>query len=166
MKIRRDERATRGLGGQGKARTTTSIERVARFRVFSLCQGRALNRARLTLCPTKKPTPNPRPALPRPYVGLTLKCGGDTAWLSLNQLDVSSTQWQVDLMTPGEALKAIRGLAGANRIRVSAHAYERMKERGAGYKDVHHALVNARGVRGRHRSRRGRLRAPISTVTP
>jgi hypothetical protein len=46
-------------------------------------------------------------------------------------------------MTPAEALKAIRGLASANRIAISSHAYRRMNQRGATFADVHHALTHA-----------------------
>ena len=46
-------------------------------------------------------------------------------------------------VTPAEALTAIRGLAGANRIVITSHAYQRMSQRGATVQDVHHALVNA-----------------------
>jgi hypothetical protein len=43
-----------------------------------------------------------------------------------------------------QALAAIHGLAGANRVRfVRPHAYERMDERGAVESDVVHALVTA-----------------------
>jgi hypothetical protein len=47
-------------------------------------------------------------------------------------------------MSPGEALEAIRGLAGANRIVVTLHAQERMRRRGVLYADLRCALV--RGV--------------------
>ncbi len=46
-------------------------------------------------------------------------------------------------MKPAEALKAIHGLAGANRIVITRHAYLRMGQRGATYRDVHHALLYA-----------------------
>jgi len=46
-------------------------------------------------------------------------------------------------MTPAEALGAIRGLAGAYRVVISSHAYQRMNQRGATFQDVHHALVHA-----------------------
>ena len=46
-------------------------------------------------------------------------------------------------MTPAEALQDIRGFAAAGRIRIEPHARQRMKERGARFSDVEHALVNA-----------------------
>lgn len=42
-----------------------------------------------------------------------------------------------------EALREIRGLAGANRVRFTGHARRRMTERGAQVNDVLNALRNA-----------------------
>jgi hypothetical protein len=41
------------------------------------------------------------------------------------------------------ALADIRGYAGANRIVIVRHAWDRMAERGARYEDVRHALAGA-----------------------
>jgi hypothetical protein len=46
-------------------------------------------------------------------------------------------------VTPAEALAAIQGYAGANRIRIESHARKRMKQRGARYEDVRCALMTA-----------------------
>ena len=46
-------------------------------------------------------------------------------------------------MSPGEALETIRGYAVARRIRVTAHAYERMRRRGVHYHDLRFALMTA-----------------------
>lgn len=46
-------------------------------------------------------------------------------------------------MTPAEALRDIQGFAAARRIRVEAHARQRMRERGATFMDVEHALMHA-----------------------
>lgn len=46
-------------------------------------------------------------------------------------------------MTADEALRDIKGYAGANRITYSGHARGRMRERGAQREDIHHALSNA-----------------------
>lgn len=46
-------------------------------------------------------------------------------------------------MTPAEALADVRGYATANRIRVDAHALQRMRERGVAFLDLRHALTNA-----------------------
>ena len=46
-------------------------------------------------------------------------------------------------MTPDEALRDIKGYAGANRITYSGHARDQMRARGAQREDVHHALSNA-----------------------
>ena len=46
-------------------------------------------------------------------------------------------------MTPAEALADVRGYASANRIRVDAHALQRMRERGVAFRDLRHARANA-----------------------
>jgi hypothetical protein len=48
-------------------------------------------------------------------------------------------------MSPAEmdALRDIRGYAGANRIFLTRHARRRMGERGATYEDIRHALMTA-----------------------
>ncbi len=46
-------------------------------------------------------------------------------------------------MTPDEALRDVRGYAAANRIRIEAHARQRMRERGVRYADLTHALSTA-----------------------
>ena len=46
-------------------------------------------------------------------------------------------------MTNAEALAKIRKLAAGNHIVLSAHALDRMSERGAVYRDVWFALKNA-----------------------
>ena len=51
-------------------------------------------------------------------------------------------------MDAATALAGIRGYAGANRIVIIRHAWERMAQRGARYEDVRHALVGARPVQG------------------
>jgi len=51
------------------------------------------------------------------------------------------------------ALAEIRGNAGANRIRIAPHAWDRMAERGARYEDVRHALANARSCKAQDEER-------------
>ena len=46
-------------------------------------------------------------------------------------------------MTPAEALEDIRGYALAGRIEVTGHARQRMRERGAVFEDLRHALTTA-----------------------
>ena len=46
-------------------------------------------------------------------------------------------------MSPAEALGHVRGYAGANRVRFSGHARQRMSARGATVAHVLHALSNA-----------------------
>lgn len=46
-------------------------------------------------------------------------------------------------MSPGEALETIRGYALARRIRVTAHAFDRMRRRGVQYHDLRCALMAA-----------------------
>jgi hypothetical protein len=46
-----------------------------------------------------------------------------------------------------EALRVIRGLAKANRIRLTAHAEQEAAECGASRRHIRCALVNARSVR-------------------
>jgi hypothetical protein len=46
-------------------------------------------------------------------------------------------------VTPDEALRDIRGYAAANRLRYTAHALARMRERGASRGDVKNALATA-----------------------
>ncbi|MFA9472579.1 MAG: DUF4258 domain-containing protein [Deltaproteobacteria bacterium] len=50
-------------------------------------------------------------------------------------------------MDPEGALRAIRGLAKANRIRLTAHADREAAECGATRGDIRRALVNAKGIR-------------------
>ncbi len=50
-------------------------------------------------------------------------------------------------MSPAEALAAIRGYAGANRIEFTAHAVTRMGMRHASYADVREALMTAKSCR-------------------
>jgi len=50
-------------------------------------------------------------------------------------------------MDSGEALRAIRGLAKANRIRFTAHAEKEAAECGATRGDIRGALVNAKSIR-------------------
>lgn len=47
-------------------------------------------------------------------------------------------------MTPTEALTAVRGYAAAGRFVLSGHARQRMSERNVTFRDVRHALTNAR----------------------
>lgn len=47
-------------------------------------------------------------------------------------------------MKSAEALKKIRDLAAANLIRVTEHARKRMAQRSVRYRDLQHALSNAR----------------------
>lgn len=47
-------------------------------------------------------------------------------------------------MTPAEALEAVRGYAAAGRFVLSSHARQRMSERNVRFRDVRHALTNAR----------------------
>lgn len=49
------------------------------------------------------------------------------------------------------ALRDARGYASAGRIRISWHARERMRERGATYADVRRALVEATECRDQRR---------------
>ena len=60
-------------------------------------------------------------------------------------------------VTANEALREIRGYASAGRVRIIFHAKERMRERGARFYDVQHALANAMectaSERGRWRTR-------------
>lgn len=46
-------------------------------------------------------------------------------------------------MTPHDALRDIKGYAGANRIQYSSHARDQMRARGAQREDVHRALATA-----------------------
>lgn len=46
-------------------------------------------------------------------------------------------------MTAEDALRDVRGYAAASRFRVTRHAQIGMRERGATFGDVQHALVNA-----------------------
>ncbi|HEY3545334.1 MAG TPA: DUF4258 domain-containing protein [Propionicimonas sp.] len=46
-------------------------------------------------------------------------------------------------MQPVEALEAVKGYAGANRIYIGDHARERMEERGATERDIREALMTA-----------------------
>ena len=46
-------------------------------------------------------------------------------------------------MTPGEVLRDVRGYAQANRIVLTVHARQRMRERRATFADVQHALSAA-----------------------
>lgn len=46
-------------------------------------------------------------------------------------------------MGPEEALREAKGYAGANRIRIGAHARLRMRERGAQVGDLRRALMTA-----------------------
>jgi hypothetical protein len=50
-------------------------------------------------------------------------------------------------MDSAEALRVIRGLAKANRIRLTAHAEREAAECGAAPEDVRCALVNAKSIR-------------------
>ena len=50
-------------------------------------------------------------------------------------------------MDPEGALRAIRGFAKANRIRLTAHADREAAECGATRGDIRRALVNAKGIR-------------------
>jgi hypothetical protein len=49
------------------------------------------------------------------------------------------------VVTPTEALDAIHGHAAANRIEMTHHARQRMRERGVSYSDLRHALAKATG---------------------
>ncbi len=57
-------------------------------------------------------------------------------------------------MEPEAALRAVRGLARANRIRLTAHADREAVECGATRGDIRCALVNAKSIRasGPHRA--------------
>jgi len=46
-------------------------------------------------------------------------------------------------VTPDEALRDIRGYAATGRMRIEAHARQRMRERNVRYADLAHALSNA-----------------------
>lgn len=46
-----------------------------------------------------------------------------------------------------EALRDIRGFASAGRLRIELHARQRMRERGASFADVKHALAGAQRCR-------------------
>lgn len=48
-------------------------------------------------------------------------------------------------MTPADALRDVQGFAQAGRIVITTHARHRMKQRGATYQDVRHALITASG---------------------
>jgi len=50
-------------------------------------------------------------------------------------------------MDSAEALRVIRGLARANRIRLTAHAEREAAECGARPEDIRCALVHAKGIR-------------------
>ena len=56
-------------------------------------------------------------------------------------------------MDAATALADIRGYAGANRIVIVRHAWERMVERGARYEDVRHALMGAQRCRAADQGR-------------
>ena len=56
-------------------------------------------------------------------------------------------------MDPAEVLRAVRGLARANRIRFTAHAAREAVECGATRDDVRCALANATRVRASGRDR-------------
>ena len=59
-------------------------------------------------------------------------------------------------VTPDEALRDIKGYAGANRITYSGHARDQMRARGAQREDVHHALSRDLVQAQRRQHRRGR----------
>jgi hypothetical protein len=59
------------------------------------------------------------------------------------EFDVSSRVGTLHLMTASEALASIKGFAAANRIRLVLHALDRASQRGATYRDVRSALMNA-----------------------
>lgn len=50
-------------------------------------------------------------------------------------------------MDSGEALRAVRGLARANRIRLTVHAEREAAECGARPEDIRCALVHAKSIR-------------------
>ena len=50
-------------------------------------------------------------------------------------------------MDPGEALRAVRGLARANRLRFTAHAAREAADCGATPGDIRCALINAKSIR-------------------
>jgi hypothetical protein len=56
-------------------------------------------------------------------------------------------------MDSGEALRIVRGLAKANRVRFTAHAAREAVECGATRDDVRCALANAKSVRASGRGR-------------
>jgi hypothetical protein len=56
-------------------------------------------------------------------------------------------------MDPEEALRVIRGMAKANRVRFTAHAAREAVECGATRDDVRCALANAKGIRASGRGR-------------
>ena len=56
-------------------------------------------------------------------------------------------------MDPEEVLRAVRGLAKANRVRFTAHAAREAVECGATRDDVRRALANAKSVRASGRGR-------------
>ena len=56
-------------------------------------------------------------------------------------------------MDSAEALRVIRGLARANRIRLTAHAAREALECGASRDDIRYALSNAKSVRASGRGR-------------
>ncbi len=50
-------------------------------------------------------------------------------------------------MTPAEALAEVQGCAKYGRYRITAHAFDRMDERGITEKELVRALCNAHGCR-------------------
>ena len=56
-------------------------------------------------------------------------------------------------MDPEEALRVVRGLARANRVRFTAHAAREAAECGASREDVCCALTNAKGIRASGKGR-------------
>lgn len=60
-------------------------------------------------------------------------------------LDAPSSYVTMPTMTPAEAqvLEMLHGYAGANRVRFTRHARQRMRERNATEDDVVHALKSA-----------------------
>jgi hypothetical protein len=47
-------------------------------------------------------------------------------------------------VTPADALEVVRGLAGAGRFIVIAHARQQMRARGVTFPDLRHGLMHAR----------------------